>query len=729
MSGLQNLKKQLIPIIKGMPIIVAVFIAAIYLGNKIIAYSEPMYQSMAKIKLDDQKYGFSNNQLYKDFDVFSTENKIESEAEILASPLLIEKTLSKLDFNTEIKRKGKIKNTLLYKNNSPFEVTYKENNDNIQNTEIKINIYDDKILLSYNGNKIETFWNEKIDIEGNILTLEKINENISAGIKLKGEYLVKFYSTNKLVNMVSENLDVKAIDKEIAVLRVVYKCGNPLMTAKFVNEHCKTYIDDYVETKTMAAKTTAKFINDKLDEVREFLTESEKELEKFKGEFKVVNTTQQTETGLREISKLKLMLINLEMNEKAIQDLEDYISNGDYFDEKAINFGFGDLLLTELAKKLKLWNDEKIDLLTKYTPQDSKVKAVEEKIDEIKNYVKEAVKNNRKDIETKREEINASLEILNKQFDNLPELERKIEILKRNYRLHESIYNFLSQKQIEANIAGTASIAFHRVIMKATVPEKPISPNVTLIKFVSGLLGLIAGIAIVYLIKLSRAAVISISDLERHTTVPVISVIRKKRLFQDVPTLVNKLWVKNILGSKGIISVNSAVKKEGKTVVAKQIESYLRRLNYDTILINFLPGCSNTPADVKSTININKSSNTIETKFYLTPDDVKKLKESYDFIILDSPATSIELTGIKNMLISDVNLFLSKSNYTKNTYLNNPDHLVEEFDVRNIFLVLNSVHRSTNYDGKYIGSRFHYNTHKNKFVGRIINLYRAYIKN
>ena len=729
MSGLQNLKKQLLPIIKGIPIIIIIFIGALYIGNKIIAYSEPMYQSMAKIKLDDQKYGFSNNQLYKDFDVFSTENKIESEAEILASPLLIEKTLDKLDFNIEIKRKGKIKNTLLYKDNSPFLVKYTENNTDIQDLQIDLNIYDDKILVKFNNEKLQTFWNEKLTIKGNEIIFKKNDKNIKDGIKLTGKYLLKLYSKDKLINLVSEKLDVKAIDKEIAILRVVFKCGNPLMSATFVNEHCKTYIDDYVETKTLAAKTTAKFINNKLNEVSKNLEESERELEKFKGDYKVVNTSQQTETGLREISKLKLVLINLEMNEKTIQQLEEYISKGDYFDQEAVAFGYGDLLLTELVKKLKIWNDEKIDLLNKYKPEDPKVIAVNKKINEIKNYVNEAIKNNRTEVETRRAEINESLEKLNKQFDNLPEVERKIEILKRNYRLHESIFNFLSQKKIEANIAGTASIAFHRVIMKATVPETPVSPNATLIKFVSGLLGLIAGIAIVYLIKLSKAAVTSISDLEKHTSVPIISVIRKKKVFQDVPTLINKLWIKSILKDKGIICINSAVKKEGKTVISYQISSYLNRLNYKTIVIQFLPGCKKTPSNIKSTINIGELNAIHKSEFYLTQKDIEALKQNFDYIIFDNPATSIELTGVKNMLISDVNIFVSKSNYTKNTYLNNPDHLVDEFEIKNIYLVLNCVHRSTNYDGKYIGSRFHYKKHKNKVWGRIINIYNAYIKN
>ena len=144
------------------------------------------------------------------------------------------------------------------------------------------------------------------------------------------------------------------------------------------------------------------------------------------------------------------------------------------------------------------------------------------------------------------------------------------------------------------------------------------------------------------------------------------------------------------------------MKKEGKTVISYQISSYLNRLNYKTIVIQFLPGCKKTPSNIKSTINIGELNAIHKSEFYLTQKDIEELKQNFDYIIFDNPATSIELTGVKNMLISDVNIFVSKSNYTKNTYLNNPDHLVDEFEIKNIYLVLNCVHRSTNYDGKYI---------------------------
>lgn len=104
MNGYQQLKKQLLPLVKGLPIVVVVFIASIIVGKLIIRYSSNQFQSIAKIKLDDQKFGFSSNETYKDFEMFTLTNRIDAEVELLKSPLIIEKAIDMLKMNVNITR-------------------------------------------------------------------------------------------------------------------------------------------------------------------------------------------------------------------------------------------------------------------------------------------------------------------------------------------------------------------------------------------------------------------------------------------------------------------------------------------------------------------------------------------------------------------------------------------------------------------------------------------------
>jgi uncharacterized protein involved in exopolysaccharide biosynthesis len=510
MNGFQAIKRQLLPLLKGLPIIIGMFAGALFLARKVILYTPNTYQTIARIKLDDQRYGFSNNLLFKDFDVFSTESRVQSEAMLLASPLLIQKALDSLDLTVSIFRKGTVRNTMLY-DDSPILIEYDFISEELFDVDYFVRILSDETyqLVDEEGELVlseSVALGEPMWLEGGIITISK-NEELLARrqLDLIGDYIVHVFSRQGLLEDVKSRLDVAELDKEIPILRVVYKDEHPKKVAEFANALCEAYVSDYVASKSQAAQSTVDFIDTKIDEVHNDLQRAELALESFKAEKKIVNTLQETETGLRQISQLEVSLINLEMNEKSILELEAYISSGDYFNQTAINFGFGDLLMTELVKKLKLWQDERLDLLMRYTEDSERVQVVNKKIEELKGYIVEAIKRNKEEITTKRAEIEASLEEASHQFDGLSTKEKELHVLEREFHLMEQVYNFLSQKKIEASIAASANLSFHRIIEPAPVPKKPVSPNRVLITFVSGLLGLILGIALIYLRQYAMA--------------------------------------------------------------------------------------------------------------------------------------------------------------------------------------------------------------------------------
>ena len=105
------------------------------------------------------------------------------------------------------------------------------------------------------------------------------------------------------------------------------------------------------------------------------------------------------------------------------------------------------------SKKLQIYNDQHKELLMKYTPTHPKVKNMEQKIDEIKIFIRESIATSKRDITTKREEIEKKIVKAEVFFEVIPEREKKLHILEREFHLKESMYNFLSDKKMEAAIA------------------------------------------------------------------------------------------------------------------------------------------------------------------------------------------------------------------------------------------------------------------------------------
>ncbi|MCH2214884.1 MAG: hypothetical protein MK086_06905 [Flavobacteriales bacterium] len=731
MNNFQIVKRQLLPLFKGLPFILVMLLLALFIARKVVMYTPSMYQSIARIKLDDQKYGFSNNLLYSDFDLFSTENKVQAEAAVLKSTLLVGMTVDRLEMKQSLYRKGKIKNALLY-DDAPILVEYSVYENSFLDRDYFIKVVDEYSYQivdekgSYMGYSKTPFGEPTILTEGALIITKNDALLIKNNYNLIGDYILHVFSRDRLIEDVISRLDVSETDKEMPIIRVVYKDQHPQKVADVANALCDTYINDYVAAKTNAAQQTVDFINYKLEDVLVELQNSEIALEQYKAENGVVNTRQETETGLRKISDLEVQLVNLEMNEKAILELEEYISSGDYFNERAINFGFGDLLMTELVKRLKLWQDERIDLLLKYTENSDEVKAVNQKIDEVKVYIVEAINRNKSEILTKREEIEKSVELAFMQFEGLSTREKEMRILERNFHLQEQVYNFLSQKKIEASIASSVRIAFHRIIQKAIVPNEPVSPNSILITFIAGLLALILGITFVYFRKGALARVTDRHDIERNSSLPLLSLVRAGNSIEDMYTLAKSLHLKSYFNSPVSIAITSTVDKEGKSFIAENLVQVLRDAGKKVILVHL--NTLEKESKYSDEQGLLEDEATLWSKQFNLSEKIEELKNECDVVVIDSPASAIHVGGVESLKVADVGLYIVRAYHTSMSYLNNADDLAEEYKLNNLFLVLNDAHKASNFNGNFIGARFSESVQRLRFFPRLIRYLNIYIR-
>ena len=736
MKEMQNIKRLVIPLLKGLPILIITLLISLFIAKKSIQYSTPNYQSIAKIKLDDKKYGMSGNNLYEDFDVFSSENKIQTEAEVLKSPLLIRKTIEELNLDVLISRLGTIKQTTLFQDN-PLLFKYNNLSTSIINTKFLLTITGETLKI-YNETEeqlVASTFGTPFILNGDTLEINKNNELIiNKNINTDGDYQFEIKSKDQWISYLSLLVDVKAVDKEIPVLRVVVKSENAGFSSDFANKLCKVYIEDYIETKSIAASKTLSFISARMDILKSDLEASENELEIYKMKHNVVNTLQETETGLRGMSKLQLQLINLEMEERSIVALDSYMSQGDYYDETAINFGFGDLVLTELVKKLKLYSDQKKDLLLKYTPSDQRVINAQEKIQDIQDYIKKAIKQNRKNIELKRSEIELELNEMSTQFEDIPTREKEMRILERDFQINESVYTFLAQKKLEAQIATSALISFHRIIQPAVTSKEAISPNKVLITFVCGFLGILFGLIIIFGSKVIRGKILNKQDVEKLTSTQVLGVLThtkkeetRNKEFITLATSLNIQSTKN----KQTIMVTSGTRLEGKSYISQNLADTYLQMGYSVALLDvnvFNPSFPNnydykledlvTTTEVvkfghKDKIvkiglsNINGAGSLTLSHKNMT-ETMNVIKSEFDIVIIDTPGSVISIDALCMLKYANLCLYVIRANVTKAEYVENVDCIKNDFKFDNMKIILNGAHKSTNYSGNFNGSQLHY---------------------
>lgn len=721
------------PYLRGLPIIILAMVIAYVCAKKYLNYVTPMYESVAKLKLADVSEGVTSSNLFKDLDVFATANRIAAEIEVIKSEVLLNKVFDSLDYEIEIFRKGKIKVVELY-HQSPITITY-----SIANTKAKNVLYDVEINSKQEYKLLDPVSNKTYkgtlgtDLKlPNITLLISLNDSLlkkNPHIKIADDYQFKILSRQELLTSVKKNLDVIPVDKDVPVIRIAYKNANPVKSAKLANTLTRVYINDYIENKHRAANITVDFLIDRIGEVVHKLSASEEDIQNFRDEKGITNITQETETDLRQLAQLEIQQTNLKMEIEAIQELENYVKEGkDNFLELSTNFeAFTYLLSTEMVKKIKLLQAEKRDLLLIYTPENEKVKVTEGKIKDITSYLYESVGNTRLNLEIKYKNLSRKIEAKRKLFIGIPNKEKVLQILNREFQIYQESYTFLNEKKMEAEIAQAAKVAFHRIITNAQIPLKPVSPNRTIITLVAVLLGMLLAIFLIYLVHLLKGKVNDPYIVESNSHIPIVMqtpVLKTKEEteihFQQQAV---QLEIKGIIHNKCVVCFSSFKYNGGAAFNVFHLVNALLKQNKKILFIdaanalNILIKEHDAPVFIEDNLDMLKLTHAY-FKFY-TKDKmqgfIKAFKEQYDMIFI----LNENLGNPKSILLMNIataNIVMLDTRKTPSNKIMEVALIEQNFKLPATYFGLNSVGHNPNILTEVLKMGRHYlRIIKNKF--------------
>ena len=685
------------PFFRGLPLIILVMVLAVLFAKKYLNYVTPIYESTAKLKLADNQEGVASATLFKNLDVFASVNKIATEIEVLKSSNLIEKTLAELPFSKEIFRKGDILTVELFRN-SPITVDGSFQSEKALDKRYGLAVISKKEYRFFYPNSktgIAGKFGKPMSIEGGTLLIG-LNESYilsKKGTNVIDTYEFEFLSTQKLVDKINKNLDIVPVDKDIPVIRINLKSNVPEKAALFVNKLAEMYIRDYIESKFKAANTTVDFLKKEIDSSSQKLSASENNIQDFKDEKKIVNVSQETETDLRKISQLKIEQTNLKMNLDAIKELNKYIASGkgNYL-ELAPNFeAFTDLLSTEMVKNMKKLQADKKDLLLTYTASDEKVQIIDAKLKDLIDYQIESIKNTEKNLQTKYDRLSNDIEESEKVFVGLPEKEKELAILNREFSLYETNYNFLNGKRIDAEIARSARIAFHKIITVAEISKTPVSPIRSIIIVVAAILGMLGSIISIYLVHFAKAKVNDEFTIEKNSTIPIALttpfINLKKNIKDNFLKEAIQMELKGMIQEQSILVISSYDKSEDHLFHSKNLAQAFKKQGRKVLVID-ATGQLKDLFEEKDYLNFSDLKYLSHTKAIFQKEIHEKM-QNHDLCIIHNQSLKEDKLALLFMSLATQNLIVVDSRKTAEKTIIKLELLKDEFQLPNVWFVLN----------------------------------------
>jgi uncharacterized protein involved in exopolysaccharide biosynthesis len=697
MSDSKQTLNMLRPFYRGLPIIFFVMLVCVLAVKKYLNYVTPKYESVAMIKLADAAVGLAHANLYRNFDVFASSTKIGQEVEMVKSGVVVSKALDKLDLNITSYRIGEFHKQELY-HDCPFDISFRPYSKCVYDSTYKLTISRDSALEIITPRKLKVLGrlNHLIKLPGMDIFIRKNDSLFEKKPKLLFNDRYEFILNSKemLQAELSEKVDVMFLDKETPVLRVAFKTPVAQKSADIVLAISEAYINDYVLEKFSSADTTVNFLDKEVKKYSQKLAETENDLENFRTAKNVVNVKMETDNSLKKISELQNHLSGLEMDLVAIDSLDRYMKMGkDKFIELAPNFQtFNDLLSTEFIKKIKSLQSDKRDLLQKYTPENEKVKVVDDKLNDIYTYMQESVNNTRTNLQLKYDDLKKSILKAEAEFATFPNKDRNMTILERNFNLNDQNYRFLREKKTEAEIARAANLSFHRIITQPVVASKPVSPNPTLLKVLGGFLGFLGGTFFIYLVHGIKDRVNDDINIQRNSDTPIYAKVPfiKKAEQSDLTfqKIAIDLHVNKQLEPGSILCISSYVHLEGKRTMAMGFAKACVGLGKKTVLLDVdgnMPALTNSDFELVSLPALNSNWQQPKTLNAI----LAGLQKRFDVVIVKNTAIVFNSAALLLMAAAGFNLLVADTRRTKLKRVAETDMLKEKSGIQNIQFIVN----------------------------------------
>ncbi|MCX8081215.1 MAG: polysaccharide biosynthesis tyrosine autokinase [Bacteroidia bacterium] len=502
------------------------------------------------------------------------------------------------------------------------------------------------------------------------------------------------------------------------------------------------YLKNRIKLKFDLNQNTINYIDKQLDEISIRLSESLDTLLEFKKNKSIINLGWEESSMLSRISALEQEISSINIQFRALDDLEKYIlENKDpqflppnsYMFE---NEGYLNKASLELYNKQLELNK----ILQVAKPNNITVLEVKEYINRIKTELLIYINNTRNALKAKKENIYKEFSKYLQDAKNIDPKQQELNNITRLLKINENIYNFLLEKRANTLIARAS------IVPDVKVVERPrnfgvIWPDKNEINKKFIIAGLIISIIITIIRSIWFTKISSLDHLKELTDIPALGILPKVKRKENV----NELFVfhspnSNITESLRAIKTNlqyinvgsdlktilftSYYPAEGKTFVSLNIAGLFAKTGKKVVLLELdlhkprifsALGITNPEKGITTYLN---NIHTLDEITYIHPNNenlhilftgiippnpsdyiiseklnnlILNLKKNYDYIIIDSPPAGLLTDSIYLMQFADVGIFVvnsEKANHREIQFINN---LVKTNSFNNIYIILNSV--------------------------------------
>ncbi|CAA6820367.1 MAG: Tyrosine-protein kinase Wzc (EC [uncultured Sulfurovum sp.] len=562
---------------------------------------------------------------------------------------------------------------------------------------------------------------------------QKFNFSQPIHIVLQGE------KRDIFAKQIQKKLNITQLERDTSLIKISFQDTIPQRANLYINALTKSFIDYSIQNKNTHNSKTLNFITQELKNIKQELKNSEQKLELHQISKNIVKPSDQGALYIKNLSTIDIDISENKLRKKLISNLINFVQNNYNLDAIAPSVAqLEDANTLALITKLQNNQIKEEELKQDYTNEYPELKNVRNKILAIRTQIEYNLNNLNENINYENTNLLERKKTYEKNMKKLPSKERELVNIRRNYEVKSSMYEYLLKKEAENNIIQLSTFSDYQIIDDAYNSNVPIKPKRSLIILLNTFLGLMIGSVLAFL-RYSRNSYISDKeDIEKMTSLPIYGSIpyykQKKNNLSVHKTLkspysesfrtlrTNLQFINTDTTSKSTsILITSTIAGEGKSTSVANLATILEMAKYKTIIVNF----DLRKPTLHKFFNINNDKG---LSTYLagqhTLDDIitstefanldiissgpipsdpaelilstklsslfKKLKELYEYVIIDTAPIGIISDTKILMQYADLNLIIIREDYARKDFIVTMENMIRKHNFTNVGLILNA---------------------------------------